>query len=75
MLPWGLGDNRPFLRCLNGLGLTLWRLQRLPAALATFERLLRLNPGDHQGARFNWLAIHDGRPWEDDAEAEEPALG
>ena len=72
LLPWSLLDNRPFLRCLNGLGLTLWRLNRRPAALAVFERLLRLNPRDEQGARFNWTAIHDGRPWQDVADIEEP---
>lgn len=70
ILPWELIDNRPFLRCLNGLGLTLWRLKQQAAALATFERLLRLNPRDEQGARLNWTAIHDGRLWEDEAEVE-----
>lgn len=75
LLPWSLIDNRPFLRCLNGLGLTLWRLNRQPAALEVFERLLRLNPRDEQGARFNWTAVHDGRTWEDVADVEEPALG
>jgi hypothetical protein len=28
VLPWGMIDNRPFLRCLSGLGLCLWRLER-----------------------------------------------
>jgi hypothetical protein len=28
VLPWGMIDNRPFLRCLSGLGLCLWRLNR-----------------------------------------------
>lgn len=70
ILPWGLIDNRPFLRCLNGLGLTLWRLRQQAAALAAFERLLRLNPRDEQGARLNWTAIQDGRLWEDEAEVE-----
>jgi hypothetical protein len=27
-LPWGFIDNRPFLRCMSGLGLCLWRLDR-----------------------------------------------
>ncbi len=26
LLPWGLHDNRPFLRCMSGFGLSLWRL-------------------------------------------------
>ena len=29
VLPWGLIDNRPFLRCMQGLGLCLWRLSAL----------------------------------------------
>ena len=28
VLSWGLIDNRPFLRCLHGYGLCLWRLGR-----------------------------------------------
>jgi hypothetical protein len=27
-LPWGLIDNRPFLRYMQGYGLCLWRLQQ-----------------------------------------------
>ena len=32
VLPWGMIDNRPFLRCLNGLGLCLWRLDRFASS-------------------------------------------
>jgi hypothetical protein len=28
VLAWGLIDNRPFLRCMQGYGLCLWRLER-----------------------------------------------
>ncbi|MEK7329297.1 MAG: cytoplasmic protein, partial [Candidatus Eisenbacteria bacterium] len=28
LLPWGHIDNRPFLRCMHGFGLSLWRLGR-----------------------------------------------
>ena len=28
VLHWGMIDNRPFLRCLQGYGLCLWRLGR-----------------------------------------------
>jgi len=51
VLPWGWIDNRPFLRCLHGYGLSLWRLGRLGDAAAVFEALLWLNPTDNQGAR------------------------
>ena len=32
MLPWGLTDNRPFLRALHGLALCAWRQRRWDAA-------------------------------------------
>jgi hypothetical protein len=57
VLPWGLIDNRPFLRCLHGTGLCAWRLGDVRAAKAVFTRMLWLNPSDNQGARFNLAAI------------------
>ncbi len=58
VLPWGMIDNRPFLRCLNGYGLCLWRLERFDESVAVFERMLWLNPSDNQGVRF---VINDAR--------------
>jgi len=52
VLPWGWIDNRPFLRCLHGLGISNLELGELDEARAIFERLLSLNPNDNQGARF-----------------------
>ena len=52
LLPWGWIDNRPFLRCMQGFGLCLWRLGRFREADLIFDRMLRLNPSDNQGARF-----------------------
>ncbi len=51
-LNWGWIDNRPYLRCLHGYGLCLWRLKRLAEAERIFRRMLWLNPSDNQGARF-----------------------
>src|SRR5207248_2795540 len=51
VLPWGLIDNRPFLRCLQGLGLSLWRLGRFEEAGKVLDRMLWLNPSDNQGVR------------------------
>lgn len=64
VLPWGHLDNRPFLRCLYGYGLCLWRLERFDEAAAVFERLLWLNPTDNQGARFVISSVRAGREWE-----------
>ncbi len=66
VLEWGLLDNRPFLRCMHGYGLCLWRLKRWAEAEQVFERLLWLNPADNQG---NCLLLPDVRArqaWVDD---------
>ncbi len=69
LLPWGRIDNRPFLRCLHGCGLCLWRLRRFQQAADVFTRMLWVNPSDNQGARFmidkararmEWNAERDG---------------
>ncbi len=52
VLAWGFVDNRPFLRCLHGYGLCLWRLDRPGEAAQVFERMLWMNPADNQGIRF-----------------------
>lgn len=69
VLPWGLVDNRPFLRCLHGYGLSLWRLGRASEAAAVFERMLWLNASDNQGERFNLAAVRAGKTWEESEDA------
>jgi hypothetical protein len=66
VLPWGAIDNRPFLRCMHGYGLCLWRLGKTSEGAAVFERMLWLNPSDNQGARFNLHWIRAGGSWDDD---------
>jgi tetratricopeptide (TPR) repeat protein len=63
LLPWGWIDNRPFLRCLNGFGLCLWRLGRFEEAENIFERMLWLNPSDNQGVRFLIDDVQAGLAW------------
>jgi hypothetical protein len=65
LLPWGLIDNRPFLRCMHGYGLCLWRLGRFVDAYQIFERMLWLNPSDNQGVRFLIDDVRDKAPWEE----------
>jgi hypothetical protein len=73
VLPWGLIDNRPFLRCLHGYGLCLWRLGHVAEAAPVFERMLWMNPSDNQGERFNLASVRQGREWSaQDAESESP---
>ena len=63
-LPWGWIDNRPYLRCLHGYGLCLWRLERFKEAAAVFERLLWFNPADNQGIRFMIDEVLAGKAWQ-----------
>jgi len=63
LLPWERIGNRPFLRCLHGWGLCLWRFGRLRDAEKAFTRLLRLSPADNQGARFALTEIKEGGAW------------
>ncbi|BBO85895.1 hypothetical protein DSCO28_64610 [Desulfosarcina ovata subsp. sediminis] len=65
VLPWGLIDNRPFLRCMHGYGLCLWRLGRFDEAERVFHRMLWLNPSDNQGVRFLIDDVKSKTAWED----------
>lgn len=66
VLSWRHIDNRPFLRCLHGLGLCQWRLGRFDEAQETFERLLWLDPRDSQGATVLIESVRAGEPWRPD---------
>jgi tetratricopeptide (TPR) repeat protein len=71
VLPWGCLDNRPFLRCLHGYGLCLWRLGRFREAKGVFEQLLWMNPSDNQGVRFALPDVRAKRIWQDFVDEEE----
>lgn len=70
-LPWSYLNNRPFLRCLHGEGLALWRLGEMEAATPVFERLLWLNPKDEQGAGRCWVEVREGRAWPEEEEEDD----
>ena len=65
VLPWGWIDNRPFLRCMHGFGLCLWRLGRFEEAGRIFDRMLWLNPSDNQGVRFMIDQVGAKAKWEE----------
>lgn len=49
---WGVIETRPYMRARLGLAQTLWTLGERTEALAHYEEMLRLNPGDNQGIRY-----------------------
>ncbi len=63
-LPWGFVDNRPFLRCMHGYGLCLWRLGYFDQAEQIFHQLLWLNPSDSLGVRFIIDEVREKIAWE-----------
>jgi hypothetical protein len=63
VLPWGLVDNRPFLRCLHGLSRALLRLDRREDAAAALRKILRFDPADRLGASATLAAIEAGKTW------------
>jgi hypothetical protein len=69
VLSWSYINNRPFLRCMHGYGLCLWRLEQFEVAARVFERMLWLNPSDNQGVRFLIEHARARKPWEDDGSA------
>lgn len=65
VLEWSSVDNRPFLRCMHGYALCLWRLERWEQAERLFDRMLWLNPSDNQGVRSVLSDVRAHRPWVD----------
>lgn len=65
VLPWGHIDNRPFLRCMHGYGLCLWRLGRFEEAERVFHRMLWLNPSDNLGVRLIIDEVKEKIAWTD----------
>jgi hypothetical protein len=49
--PWGILENRPYLRAIHNLALLYYRRRRYAEQAVLLERLLVLNPNDNQGAR------------------------
>jgi len=55
---WGLVETRPYMRARAALAALLWKLGRREEALEHARELLRLNPNDNQGIRYQqakWL--------------------
>jgi tetratricopeptide (TPR) repeat protein len=53
---WGILETRPYMRARFGLAQTLAYLGELDEAIDVGRDLLRLNPNDNQGVRYDLLA-------------------
>ena len=51
-VPWGVAENRPYLRGLANLALVLVEQKQWAEALAIHKQMLLLNPNDNQGVRY-----------------------
>jgi tetratricopeptide (TPR) repeat protein len=49
---WGILETRPYMRAREGLARMLWGLGERKQAIAHYQEMLRLNPGDNQGVRY-----------------------
>lgn len=63
VLPWGWVDNRPFLRCLHGLGLCAWRQRRWDEAAAIFTARVWLDPTSSLGEVACLDAVRSRHRW------------
>lgn len=60
---WSNIDTRPYMRALKGHADCLREAGRKERAIEAYEELLRLDPADHQGARYDLSAclLEEGR--------------
>lgn len=54
---WNVRETRAYMRARQGLTECLVELGRLEAALENLQDMLRLDPDDHQGVRYDYLAL------------------
>ena len=53
VLSWRDIDNRPFLRCLHGYSLCLWKLERFVKSVEAFRRILYVESDGRDGHQFH----------------------
>jgi tetratricopeptide (TPR) repeat protein len=49
---WGIIETRPYMRARAGLAGCLYNMGKREEAVAHYQDMLRLNPGDNQGIRY-----------------------
>jgi len=66
---WAIVETRPYMRARCGLAQVLWALSEADRAIEHYRELLRLNPNDNQGARFDYINCLMLRGRDDEAAA------
>lgn len=54
---WSAAITRPYMRAQFAIGYSLWKQEELNQASEYFQLILRMNPGDNQGARYSQVAV------------------
>lgn len=62
---WGYLDNRAYMRAIQYMGESYWDNGENEKAIELFRLLLKLNPGDNQGVRYEIAALYAGLSGED----------
>jgi tetratricopeptide (TPR) repeat protein len=57
---WGYMENRQYLRAIQYRGDLYWDDGELESAKEIFKLLLKLNPGDNQGVRYEIAGVYAG---------------
>jgi tetratricopeptide (TPR) repeat protein len=52
---WGILETRPYMRARHGLAQALWATGARAETVAHYQDMLRLNPNDNQGIRYELL--------------------
>jgi tetratricopeptide (TPR) repeat protein len=65
---WGMVETRPYMRARAGLANCLWLLGEHSEAIEHHQEMLRLNPGDNQGIRYQLLTEYMEEGMNKDAE-------
>ncbi len=64
---WGVLETRPYMRARQGVARALSEMDRREEAMAHYKELLRLNPDDNQGNRYELLCCFLGEGMDDEA--------
>ena len=68
VMPWGFLENRHLIRAIDRWAYKLWEDDHNEYALEIFRKLLKSNPNDNVGARYEILAIllGHGQEWQEE---------